>query len=271
MMNSNIYFRGFVFNDKFNKTNITKEKTYEYIDAVFNFDTITSEKIIKNIKFIDSYNNFYFITELIEDNALNTIYSSIIFDNTGKIRKNIFIYHFFKIEEKYCDYIKFYQYISNIENMERLIIAFIYYLIKNIELYKIETSDIIIARDINTYTTFFLDIDKEQINLEKLINWYRKNEKNSMKCLHNKIKNYSKEYDKLIKLKDKVDKIIIDNKLKEIRGIVAHNKMTFGYNNKINTTSIANINDNISICKEILKELNILLKKLMKKHIIYDK
>ena len=182
MIDSNIYFRGFVFNDKFNQTNIDKEKANEYINDIFNFDVITNEKIIKNIKFIDSYNNFYFRTELINDSILSDVYRSIMFDN-NIIRKNVYIYHFFKIK-KDCNYIKLYKIISNIENMQRLIIAFIYYLIKKIKLSRIEKKDFIVSDDIDSYTSFFLNIDKEQINIKELINWYQKNETNNIKDLY---------------------------------------------------------------------------------------
>lgn len=86
-MADNIYFQGFFFEqNNINSLNETKE----FINTMF--DTLLDNDI--NIVFLNNYNNFYFKTNSIKDNAVINLYKSILFGTDDNIRNNIFINHF---------------------------------------------------------------------------------------------------------------------------------------------------------------------------------
>ncbi|MCZ9957092.1 hypothetical protein [Brachyspira hyodysenteriae] len=151
MINSNIYFRGFVFNQQ----NITdSETTLDFIDV------ISPHFAINEIISYHNYNSFYFATNIISDENIAEAYKNLLFDTLGKIHKDFYVNHFFYIDDNTIDnHSCLYKHISNLENLSRLFIALGYFLSPNIDFDK-KNNDIIFADDITKYTSVFLKILK---------------------------------------------------------------------------------------------------------------
>ena len=103
------------------------------------------------------------------------------FEDNKKVRKNIYIFHFFyedNIEnEDKLNQLTLYKYISNIENMIRLLIAFSYCISPNLPYPKRDNT--IFADDINKYYKKLI-FENELLNFEKFIN-NNKNETDKIK------------------------------------------------------------------------------------------
>lgn len=252
-MTDNIYFQGFFF--KQNNIN-SLDEAKEFINTMF--DTLLDNDI--NIIFLNNYNNFYFKTNSVKDDDVINLYQNILFDADDNIRNNIFINHFFRINNKF-NHIELYKIISNIENIKRLLVAFTYYLTPNLIYHK--KSDIIIGNDINKYSEVFLEFDKQILDFGKFIRKYKDKKR---KATYDWLDNIFKEYLELEKIINKIRKEEDTDKLYNIRGAIAHNKMFKKYGDNLKIENLLNYQEDTETCEIIYKELYNLLKELLEKN-----
>ena len=264
-MADNIYFQGFICNKK--------KKAREVIDALISdilinnyinlLPTNDNEDYGNNISILNNYKGVYFKTDIFNDLDVMNIYRNINFFNDKYKRKNIYTYHFFYTEEnsEIYSYIELYKYISNIENTIRLLISLVYCLCPNLP-YVRNKDTFIIANDISNYYNTFLQLEIKKIDVNSIFasnELYKINElkpkiDKGISNINTQINNTYKEYDNNIhEIFKFIRKISYDKVyLKNIRGSIAHNKMTFGYKNY----RTIDYEQDLPFIKKIYKEIN---------------
>lgn len=249
MIDSNIYFRGFVFNQQ----NITDlETTFDFIDGISPYFNIN--KIIS----YHNYNSFYFETSVINDNNIAEAYKNLLFDTSGKIHKDFYVNHFFDIDYNNIDnHSCLYKYISNLENLSRLFIALGYFLSPNIDFDK-KNNDIIFADDISKYTSVFFKDTKnnlmEDLKLSILIQEYEKDPYNAKNNIFNKIDKIYNEYYIIREIRYILNEINIE--VKNIRGMIAHNNLFLGYQTNLSAYNFIDYQSHINYIKTIYNNIN---------------
>lgn len=249
MIDSNIYFRGFVFNQQ----NITdKETTLDFIDGISPYFDIN--KIIS----YHNYNSFYFETTIINDNNIAEAYKNLLFDTSGKIHEDFYVNHFFDIDDNNIDnHSCLYRHISNLENLSRLFIALGYFLSPNID-FNNKDNDIILCNDINKYPDiFFKDTNNtlmDNLKLSKLIQEYEKDQCNAKNNIFNKIDKIYNEYYIIREIKYILNNINIE--VVNIRGMIAHNNLLVGYSNNAKKYDFIDYKSHIDYIKTIYNNIN---------------
>ena len=254
MINSNIYFRGFVFNQQ----NITDEETtLDFIGGIspyFNINEIIS---------YHNYNSFYFETNIINDDNIAEAYKNLLFDTSGKIHKDFYVNHFFDIDDNIIDnHSCLYKHISNLENLSRLFIALGYFLSPNIKKKK-KKNDIIFDDDIKKYSSiFFKDIrldDKkynfiDDFRLEALIKEYKKDPYNAKNNIFNKIDKIYNDYNIIREINNILNNV--NDEVKNIRGMIAHNNLFLGYQTNLSAYNFIDYQSHINYIKTIYNNIN---------------
>lgn len=249
MINSNIYFRGFVFNQQ----NITDlETTFDFIDNISPYFDIN--KIIS----YHNYTSFYFETSIIDDSNIAEAYKNLLFDTSGKIHKDFYVNHFFDIDDNNIDnHSCLYKYISNLENLSRLFIALGYFLSPNIDFDK-KNNDIIFADDISKYTSVFFKDTKnnlmDDLKLSILIQEYEKDPYNAKNNIFNKIDKIHNDYYIIQKIKCILNNI--NTEVKNIRGMIAHNNLFLGYQTNLSAYNFIDYQSHINYIKTIYNNIN---------------
>lgn len=269
MLTDDTYLQGLILNNEYNN-NLKEANDYIYnmlgncIDEPEN-----GEYSEDNILFLKDYRNIFFKTEIINGQELINRYSKLQFEDNKKVRKNIYIFHFFyedNIEnEDKLNQLTLYKYISNIENMIRLLIAFSYCISPNLPYPKRDNT--IFADDINKYYKKLI-FENELLNFEKFIN-NNKNETDKIKrnkLISNWLDEIFDEYIKIVSIKEKVTKFKDKKYLHYTRGAIAHNKIFKTYKNNFNIEDILDYEKDIRDCQIKYSELNNLLEYLLKEN-----
>lgn len=269
MLTDNTYLQGLILNNEYDN-NIGEANDYIYNMLGNCIDQLENGEYSKdNIVFLQDYRNIFFKTEIINGQEMIDRYSKLQFkEYNKKVRENIYIFHFFyedNLNEDKLNQLTLYKYISNIENMIRLLIAFSYYISPNLPYPK--KNNTVFDDDINKYYKKFLFKD-EILDFNKFIQ-ANKNEIDKIKrnkLISNWLDGIFDEYVKIENIKEKVTKFKDKKYLHYIRGAIAHNKIFKTYENNLNIEDILDYEKDIKDCKIKYSELNNLLEYLLKEY-----
>lgn len=259
MINSNIYFRGLIFNQK----GITDlQTTFDFIDDMSPYFYVT--KIISYY----NYNSFYFETTIINDDNIAEAYENLLFETSGKIHKDFYVNHFFDIDDNTTDnHSCLYKYISNLENLSRLFIALGYFLSPNIDFDK-KNNDIIFADDINKYANVFFKDSKntlmDNLKISTLMQEYNKDQFMAKNNIFNKIDKIHIDYNIIKEIINILNEV--NDHVKNIRGMIAHNNLLVGYSNNSKKYDFIDYKSHIDYIKKTYNNINNEFINILKKY-----
>lgn len=243
MLTDNTYLQGLILN---NNEYSNLEEAKNYIDTMLGYYIEPPDdkgEYSDNIIFLKDYSGIFFKTRIINGEELTDTYSKIQFsygENNNKLRKNIYVYHFFEDynddNEDDFNQLILYKYISNVENIIRLLIAFSYCISPNLPYPK--KSNIIYANDIDKYYKQFLDFKDKQLKFNNFV--------------------------KIDKIIEKIKKFSDEKYFHEIRGAIAHNKIYTKYGENFKSVDILDYKNHIKEYKIKYSEFNDLLEDLKK-------
>ena len=235
------------------------------------------ENILEGVKFIDEMLESIPINPIIsvffQDKAVqfvtknlnepDKIYSRLKLDSAGNPHKHLYLYHFFDLDKIEDNHFKLHALLSNIENLQRLIVSAVYILAPNIPFKKNDDKDSMYVTSSDIYNVFDnLKVDDKSIVGEKrLINDICAT--SDIEGLKNELETFINTYYaefQLIKDIINVDAELIKlltNNIHSIRGMVSHHRML---DYKLNDT--LEYDRHIPICENVYEQLEKLLEKL---------
>ena len=251
-INPNIYFRGIYFNQDFENV----QDGVKFIDEMLEDFSYHKDRT----KVFLQHKAVYFETGI-------TSYADDEFrrlkGDHNNPHKTLYLYHFFDIDEIKDNHFKLHALLSNIENLQRLIVSAVYILAPNIPFKRNNDQDsmYVTSSDINTVFDNLKVDDKSIVGEEQLI--YDICNTSSIEELKNELESFINTYYKefqLIKDIINLDKGLIKsltNNIHSIRGMVSHHRIL---DYKLNDT--LEYDRHIPICEDVYQQLEKLLEKL---------